>query len=350
MSVTLVTGAPGWLGTQLLRSLVNGIPDIQEFKSPKQRQTIRCLVLKGVDVSPIKSISKDIEIIEGDLRDVESVENFCKGAEGGTLFHLAGVIHPTHGVKEFYEINLKGTQNLLEAASLNGIKRAIIMSSNSPIGVTKNPELVFNEISPYNPYMNYGKSKMLLEQVVHTYRERGKIETVIVRAPWFYGVNQPPRQTIFFTMIKDGKVPIVGNGKNKRSMSYIDNLCYGLLLCEKVEKAKGETYWISDKKPYMMNEIVNTIERLLEEEFNIKVAHKRFRLPNFVGEVATFMDGFIQSLGLYHQKIHVLSEMNKTIACSVEKARTELGYNPPIELKEGMRRSLRWCLKNGIKI
>ena len=339
MSLTLVTGAPGWLGTQLVRALVNG-----------KREKIRCLVLKGSDTSSLLAISKDIEIIEGDLCETESVKKFCKGGEGATLFHLAGVIHPHHRIEEFFNVNVKGTQNLLEAASLNGVKRAVIMSSNSPIGVTKNPELIFNETSPYNPYMNYGRSKMLMEKAVHTYQENKRIETVIVRAPWFYGVNQPPRQTIFFTMIKNGKVPIVGNGRNKRSMSYIDNLCYGLLLCEKVEKANGQTYWISDKRPYTMNEIVDTIEELLEKEFNFKVAHKRMRLPDLAGEVATFMDGFIQSLGLYHQKIHVLSEMNKTIACSVEKAKNELGYNPPIELKEGMRRSITWCLDNGMKI
>jgi nucleoside-diphosphate-sugar epimerase len=55
-------------------------------------------------------------------------------------------------------------------------------------------------------------------------------------------------------------------------------------------------------------------------------------------------------MGLYHQKIHVLSEMNKTIACSIDKARRELGYAPVVELEEGMRRSLAWCLAEGIRL
>ena len=50
----------------------------------------------------------------------------------------------------------------------------------------------------------------------------------------------------------------------------------------------------------------------------------------------------LQALGAYNQKIHVLSEMNKTIACSVEKAKSELGYRPAVSLEEGMRRSLQW--------
>jgi nucleoside-diphosphate-sugar epimerase len=58
----------------------------------------------------------------------------------------------------------------------------------------------------------------------------------------------------------------------------------------------------------------------------------------------------LQATGMYQQKIHVLSEMNKTIACTVAKAEKELGYRPVIALEEGMRRSLAWCVSKGIKI
>ena len=76
-----------------------------------------------------------------------------------------------------------------------------------------------------------------------------------------------------------------------------------------------------------MNEIVDTVEKLLETEFQLTVAHKRMRLPNAASEVAGLADDVLQSLGLYQQKIHVLSEMNKTIACSIAKAEAELGYD-----------------------
>ena len=62
------------------------------------------------------------------------------------------------------------------------------------------------------------------------------------------------------------------------------------------------------------------------------------------------VDLTLQSLGLYHQKFHVLSEMNKNIACTIGKAEKELGYDPKIALEEGMRRSLRWVLDQGWKI
>jgi len=95
---------------------------------------------------------------------------------------------------------------------------------------------------------------------------------------------------------------------------------------------------------------VDTIERLLEKEFHLPVARKRLRLPSVVSEIAGLCDGLLQAAGIYQQKIHVLSEMNKTIACSIAKAEKELGYKPRIELEEGMRRSIRWCFENGYKI
>jgi nucleoside-diphosphate-sugar epimerase len=154
----------------------------------------------------------------------------------------------------------------------------------------------------------------------------------------------------FFSMIKNGMAPILGDGGNLRSMVYIDNLCQAILLSEFNPRANGQAYWIADRRPYAMAEIIDTVERLMETEFGMVVKHKRLRLPAFAGEIAQIGDTLIQGLGVYQQKIHVMSEMNKTIACSIEKAQNELGYQPLVELEEGMRRSLAWCVEKGIRI
>jgi nucleoside-diphosphate-sugar epimerase len=133
-------------------------------------------------------------------------------------------------------------------------------------------------------------------------------------------------------------------------MAYVDNICQGLLLCERVEAAAGRTYWIADRRPYTTNEIVDTIERLLADEFGFEVSGRRLRLPNLVSELAWLADKSLQSLTLYHQKIHVLSEMNKNIACRIDRAEKELGFAPKIDLEEGMRRSIQWCIDQGFKL
>lgn len=342
--IALVTGAAGWLGSRLVESLVRGLPDHPALREPNKELRIRCLVLPGQDASRLTKLSDRIEIVEGDIRNAAACSKLCADAKCALLFHTAGVIHPKR-VSEFYDINVTGTERLLDAASTAGVKRAVVVSSNSPCGCNPHPDHLFDELSPFNPYMNYGRSKMQMELAV---RERAaKIETVIIRAPWFYGPNQPPRQTLFFQMVRDGKGPIIGSGNNLRSMAYVDNLCQGLMLAAITDRANGQVYWIADRKPYSMNEIIDTIERLLEKEFGHTCKHKRMRLPGMASEVAWLADKTIQGLGLYQQKIHVLSEMNKTIACSMTRAERELGYNPTVALEEGMRRSLKWCAENG---
>ncbi|MDB1122424.1 NAD-dependent epimerase/dehydratase family protein [Vibrio algarum] len=262
------------------------------------------------------------------------------------FFHTAGIIHPDK-VKDFFTINVEGTKNLLNEAERADIKRAVVVSSNSPIGCNPTHEHVFTESSPFNPYMNYGLSKKLMEEEVLKVQAKGKLETVRIRAPWFYGPFQPPRQTLFFQMIKEGKGPVVGHGNNRRSMAYVDNLAQGLILAAFAEVANGKVYWIADKRPYTMNEVYQTIENVLESNFNIKCKRKRMKLPNIASDVAFWVDKYLQSLGFYHQKIHVLSEMNKTIACDISLAEVELNYNPTVSLEEGMKRSIKSLLDEG---
>jgi nucleoside-diphosphate-sugar epimerase len=348
MAMLLVTGVPGWIGTRLVRTLLDEYPTDSAWASTSVYH-IRCLVLPDADLSAYE-LSNQVEIVRGDLRDPHSLKAFCRGADGATLYHCAGIIHPKLFVREFFEVNARGTQNLISAAEEAGVRQMIVLSSNSPAGTNPSREHRFDENSPFNPYMGYGHSKMLMEQAVHQAQRRGRLQTVILRPTWFYGPDQPERQTTFFRMIKNGAAPILGDGGNVRSMTYIDNLCQAMRLSANHPIAHGQTYWIADECPYSMNEIVDTVERLMETEFGLKVAHKRLRLPALAGDAAYWGDRFIQMAGLYQQKIHVLSEMNKTIACSVEKAKKELGYAPAIALEEGMRRSLAWCIEQGIPL
>lgn len=336
----LITGALGWLGKRLTRLLAEGEYNFLLGERPE----IRCLVLPGQDWGELEAMGPHVGVMEGDLRRPADCDRFLERAAGALLVHTAGIIHP-HRVREFYEVNVQGTIHLLEAARKARVRRAVMVSSNSPLGSNPHPDHLFDELSPYHPYMNYGRSKMMMEQAVIEASQAGDLETTIIRPPWFYGPDQPPRQTLFFRMVKEGKAPIVGGGENLRSMGYVDNLAQGIVRAATHEAAAGQIYWIADRRPYAMREIIDTIERLLEEEFHIPVAHRRLRLPGFASTLARAADGALQAAGLYNQKIHVLSEMNQTIACSIQKAERELGYRPQVALEEGMRRSIQWVLE-----
>ncbi len=349
LRLALVTGSTGWLGKRFSRLLAGRDFDHDALRDLPSDLRLRCLVLPGENAAELAAMGLHVEVMNGDIRNPTDCARFVEGAAGAYLFHTAGIIHPKR-VADFYSINLGGTRNLLEAAEKAAVRRVVAVSSNSPLGCNPHPDHLFDESSPYNPYMNYGRSKMQMEQAVGEVHARGRLQTVIVRPPWFYGPDQPLRQTQFFSMIRQGKGPIVGSGNNLRSMGYIDNLCQGMMLAALTEKANGQTYWIADRRPYSMNEVIDTVERLLAGEFKMTVKYKRLMLPGLASEVALLADKTIQGLGLYQTQIHVLSEMNKTIACSVQKAERELGYSPAIALEEGMRRSIAWCIQQGIEI
>lgn len=354
LGTLLITGASGWLGTRLLSVLLrDGVEQLGLPTPPTQPlwDEVRILI-QPQDPAPDLSLApayagKRVRVVRGDLRDHAAREELCVGAAGATLIHAAGVIHPRR-VRDFVQVNAVATEQLLNAASAAGARRAVVVSSNSPLGCNPRPDHRFTETSDFNPYMGYGRSKMLMERAVQRVQQAGRLETVVIRPPWFYGPYQPPRQTLFFEMIRDGRAPIVGSGENMRSMVYIDNLCQGVLLAALVPRANGRVYWIADREAYSMNQIIDTVERLLEREFGFEVRHRRLRLPHLAGEVATLIDGAAQRAGVYLQKIHVLGEMNKSIACSIERAEGELGYAPRFALEEGMRRSLQYCVDQGL--
>jgi len=341
--IALVTGGSGWLGKRLVTALATGLPWPGAALAGGGWH-VRCLVPAE---EPAEELAKfGVEIVRGDIQSKDARQALLRESEGATLFHLAGVIHPPGRTALFEAVNHRAGIALIDEAK--NIRRAVIMSSNSPIGCNPNPTHMFDENSPYNPYMGYGLSKMHLELDLRD-RIVGKKgpEITIIRAPWFYGPGQPPRQTLFFQMIRDGKMPIFGNGKNRRSMAYTDSLALGLILAAQTPAAASETFWIADARPYPMGEIISTVADVLKNDFGKNIRRPAPHLPGVISDVARLVDKSLQTVGLYHQKIHVLSEMNQTIACNIAKAERVLGYKPLVELREGMRRSIEWCLQNG---
>jgi nucleoside-diphosphate-sugar epimerase len=303
---------------------------------------VRALVRDEVERDAVQA-QAPLGTVVGDVRDPVAVGELFAGLDDHVVFHLAGVIHPTSGTRDFFDVNVGGTTNVADAARRTGAVRLVHVSSNSPFGVSRDPRTVFDEDTPYRPLLGYGQSKMEAEAVV----TRSRVESVIVRAPWFYGPYQPDRQTRFFAAIRRGWFPQFGNGRNRRSMVYTDNLVDGLLRAERVADAAGRAYWIADARPYEMGEILDTVRDALRDEGLEVASRSHVRAPGILADVAGVADAVLQRTGRYSQSVHVLSEMNKTIACSIERARAELGYDPAVDLHEGMRRSIRWCLKEG---
>ena len=343
-----VTGAAGWLGSNLIGSLINGFvdgPDIPEgIRGSK--------VIGGAfasDTGSMDTYEGRVDWITADIRDPRDTDRLLAGSDSELVIHCAGLIHPRR-IRDLYEINVEGTLNVIRSAAANNLRRVVVLSSNSPLGASTDPTVTFNENSPYNPYMNYGRSKMTMEICASELAKELGIELVLIRAPWFYGPNQPARQATFFSMVRNGKAPVVGSGNNRRSMAYVDNLCQGLILAASIPAAAGNTYWIADEDSYTWNEVIDTIETLLNDEFDLHGKGGRLRLPNLAGRLVRLADSVLQRTGFYNQKLHVLGEVPLTIACDISKAKSELGYDPRVALREGMRRSIESIIESGVTI
>jgi len=335
-ATVVVTGASGWLGQNLVRALVG------------QRDRVRCLVPTDDQVGPLALLSRSVEVVAGDVRAPAVVDRLFEGVgTDAAVFHAAAVIHPARSTREFFDVNVGGTQNVVDRARRAGAARFVHVSSNSPFGVNASPDEVFTEDSPYNPYLGYGRSKYEAEQIVQRANDRGDLPTVMVRAPWFYGPYQPARQSTFFRSIRRGRFPLVGDGSQRRSMAYTDNLVQGLLRAEVADKAPGNAYWVADARPYPLAEILATVRRALEAEGLATSGPTELRMPRAFARLAERADTVLQARGRYIQPLHVLGELNHTIACDISRARDELGYEPTVALEEGMRASIRWCLDHG---
>jgi len=341
MQKFIITGATGWLGRNFLSQLIKD-DDHDYCINISSEDSIKCLYFEGDQFDEGISFSSQVEWVSGNLITGNGLDTLFNNADDAILVHLAGIIHPKIFSRDFNLINFRGTKKLIDAAIQANISKIVVMSSNSPVGCNPAHDHLFTEDSPYSPYMGYGESKYNMERYLLKLMEGNDIPPIVIlRAPWFYGPFQPLRQKLFFQMIENGKFPILGDGNQKRSMVFTENLCQGLFLAIKRDEANNNIFWIADESPYTMNYIVETISSLLTDEFGRQCKPNALNLPSVLGDVAYFVDCYLQFFGLYQQKIHVLSEMYKTIACSIEKSKRVLGYSPEFSLVEGMRQSIR---------
>lgn len=332
----VVTGAAGWLGQNLVRALL-----------AQGREAVRCLVREPGEAALLEVLSPTVQPVVGDVRDPAAVAALFDGVSGATVFHAAGVIHPAGSTRAFYDVNVGGTQIVLDGARRAGSGRFVHVSSNSPFGANDAPGERFTEDSPYHPYLAYGRSKRDGEELVRRAHHRGDLETTILRPPWFYGPHQPPRQDQFFAAIRKGRFPLVAPGTQQRSMVFTGNLVQGCLKAEAATAAPGQAYWIADADPYELRAVFDGVRQALAAE-GLEVAPRRGpTLPRFVADAAARADAALQGAGRYVQPLHVLGELRDTIACDISRARKELGYEPEVTLVAGMRASIRSCLARG---
>jgi nucleoside-diphosphate-sugar epimerase len=311
----LITGATGFIG----RHLVGALSKIY---------TVRCLVRKNSDITPLRELK--VDIVYGDLLDKDSILPALDGIE--LVYHLAGEVY-SRKKNDYYKGNVLATVNLLEACKRKYIKRIIFLSS---VGIYKPvaTNTLLTEESECGPITYYGKTKLDAEELI----KKCDISWVIVRAPVTYGPYQTPVLNKFFL---DGmnkkKIYFIGDGNNFRSLCFIDNLVQGLGLLANKPEVDRKTYILSDSTPYTFNEMIETAYRVIRRQ--VEVAH----LPNFLGDISWKIYRLMDNVfNLCPVELYAIKKMQLHEGYDITKAKKEIGYNPTITLEMGFEKTVNW--------
>jgi nucleoside-diphosphate-sugar epimerase len=314
----LITGASGFIGSHLAEKLLG------------QGYEVACLKRKTSDTKWLEGLN--IKFIPGDCCDKGSLNDYIKDYD--YILHLSGLTK-ANSKRDFYMVNEKGTENIIEAVSRynSGIKRFIYLSSLSAFGPMVNKNLPSENSKPH-PVSDYGKSKLMGENAVLKYRNRVPIS--ILRPTVVYGPRD--RQLfLLFKLIKKGILPYWGDGYI--SLIYIDDLIDAIILTMQREDAVGKTYFISDGKVYSNNEVLNEIASALDVRvFKIRLPKPVLPLIGFLGDGIGKITG--KSTMINRDKMKEL--VHTHWVCDISKARDELGFEPKVGIKKGIKWTVDW--------
>lgn len=315
----LVTGAPGWLGTALVTWLADG------------GEEVRCLVQEGVSHSVLAGL--DIEVALGDLRKPKTLLPTVKDVD--VVFHLAALVH-SRSAREFFRVNAEGTRNLLEACRAAGAGRFIHVSSDAVYGNQPAGSLPLTEDSPTVPTTPYGKSKLLGESHVGEYHELHGLRTTILRPCWVYGPGNPPSTAYFMRQVAAGRFPLIGDGSNLISMTYIGHAVSALGLALRKTRSVGETYLIADEHPYPLARVYRAVALALGKK------PRPLRVPRGISILSGWGARFVNRFGADLVELDLLADFGHNRAFSIEKAKKDLGYRPTVSIEEGMANAAAW--------
>jgi nucleoside-diphosphate-sugar epimerase len=245
MEKILITGSSGFIGSNLVKNLINksflifGIDKIEPNFSHQCYRFINCDILNG------EKLAKTILEVEPDI-----------------VIHLAARIDLDEKKNlSGYNANIQGVRNLIEAISqCSSVKRCIYTSSQLVCRVGYVPS--YDE--DYQPNTLYGQSKVLTERIVREL-DGGSVEWCLVRPTTVWGPGMSEHYQKFIRMIEKGRYFHVGNRPLYKSFSYIGNIVhqYYCLMGAPIEQIHGQTFYLADYEPFTLRDWTNALQREL---------------------------------------------------------------------------------------
>ncbi len=317
MSRALVTGGHGFAGSHLAKALLDRGDDVRVLDRPAPRQAdIGGERLSGLD---LLGIGGDVELAEGDLRDLAAVEAAVAGCD--SVFHLAaqtivGVARKSP--LETLEVNVRGAWHVFEACRVQDVERVVFASSDKAYGAS--PELPYREDFPLRAAYPYDASKAAADIVARSYANAYGLPIAVTRFANIYGGGDLNFSRLIpetVVAVLDGRAPqIRSDGSPERDFLHVDDAVTAYLAIAAAldgDGAAGEAFNAGGERPHSVREVVELIAAAAGT--GVK--------PEYLG--AGTPDGEIDRQFVDSTKLRELT-----------------GWRPQVDLAEGLRKTLEW--------
>ncbi len=324
MKRALVTGGGGFVGLHIVKQL--------------RAAGVHCIVL-GRNTYPAAE-KLGARCVQCDIRDAAAVRKEIKAVD--TVFHVAALAGIWGDWEDYYQINVRGTENVIAACIENGVQNLIYTST---------PSVVFNgddivegdESLPYGKKVlcNYAKSKIIAEKNILA-SSSDTLKTCAIRPHLVWGPGDPHLIPRLLERGRKRELKKVGNCKNLVDISYVENVATAHLLAaknlEKTGTAAGKAYFISQGEPVNLWDWVDE----LFAAFDVPALTKTvpFHLAYCAGATLEIIHRLFSPAKEPKMTRFLAEQLAKSHCFSIDNAKRDLGYKVEISTREGMKRLL----------
>jgi dihydroflavonol-4-reductase len=321
----LVTGATGFTGGHLARTLAASGDRVTALV--RDRNAARDLEAAGV------------RLAVGDLRDPAALAAATAGVD--VVYHIAAMYRQAGLADAVYRaVNATAVRQVIEAAAANGATRVVHCSTVGVHGDVEHPPA--NEDAPLKPGDIYQVTKLEGEELARDTGRRLGIEVTIVRPTGIYGPGDR-RLLKLFRGVARRKWITLGSGEIYYHLTYIDDLVAGFRLCASHPAAANRTYILAGGEVTTLNELVARVAEVAE------VPVPTLHLPVWPFWTAgAICEAICGPLGIeppiFRRRVDFFT---KSRAFDTTRAKTEIGFAPAVDLRDGIRRTLTWYREHG---
>jgi dTDP-glucose 4,6-dehydratase len=310
----LVTGAGGFIGGHVVEWLVRDGARVRamcRYNSRNDRGTLDWL-------DP--AVTDEVEVVLGELRDVESVDRAVKGVE--VVLHLGAQIAIPYSYvnpRDFFEVNVLGTLNVAQAALRHGVQRVVQTSTSEVYGTAQTVPIT--EDHPLEPQSPYAASKVAADKLMDSYRRSFDLPVCVLRPFNTYGPRQSARAIIptIVTQALSGTTLQLGALHPRRDLVFVEDTAAGFVAAAVSEAALGRTVHLGTDEDVSVGDLVEIVGEILGHELTVETDPARVRPPQ--------------------------SEVER-LRASPALARELLGWEPRVDVRTGIARTIEWIERN----